>query len=389
SLRTPDNQHQAVLESIGIGTIQSHEPLPPREELLRLPNVQLKQLLRERNKAISGNKEDLVARLLQGDPIPVPLSASLIKKWFMRPVKSNTSMKLGLLNEVRLQASLHMALQREGYEVCHLEAEGLVRCKEAAVDVVACSPDLMGVVKRLSADADAAVPCVIEFKTMTTTDTEDKARIRIQNLSHRKKIIECNFGSGAFAELVWTKDYRAQVLHNAFVTGVDVCLFVVGRVGLVEDIIYIVYVNISCDILSSYKVLFTMLKPTILDAYAQAVNLETAELGNAVDMETIKFTQKLARAIMILNSQRIQNGEELLPPAHQITPELVALWNSIKGGQDVVSRILKNVKIDFAVLSPRAFTFIRSIQIMLLNAHLSLRIFSIVEKGQNQVADNR
>ena len=60
--------------------------------------------------------------------------------------------------------------------------------------------------------------------------------------------------------------------------------------------------------------------------------------------------------------------------AHDIRPYLVSLWNHFKGGQDVVSRILKNVKIDFRSLSPRAFVFIRQIMTQLLNAHLVLRI---------------
>ncbi|MGH7954858.1 MAG: SAP domain-containing protein, partial [Gloeomargaritales cyanobacterium] len=104
--------------------------MPPREELLMLPNAELKQMLRERSESVSGNKEDLVTRLLQGNPVPVQLSASLRKKWFMKPLKSNTNMKYGLLNEKRLQTSLQATFQQEGYHVCNLEEEGLVRCKD-------------------------------------------------------------------------------------------------------------------------------------------------------------------------------------------------------------------------------------------------------------------
>ena len=60
-------------------------------------------------------------------------------------------------------------------------------------------------------------------------------------------------------------------------------------------------------------------------------------------------------SVLAMNKQRKSRGRD----AHQIVPLawLVALWNSVKGGPDVVSRMLKNVKVDFLSLHPRAFFY--------------------------------
>ena len=92
--------------------------------------------------------------------------------------------------------------------------------------------------------------------------------------------------------------------------------------------------------------------------------------GHAVDENTVRFTRKLADSIIDENSRRIASHQQPLPPAHQIVPWIVSPWNHVKGGQDVVSRILKNVKVDFRGLSPRAFVLIRAIMVSLPNAHI-------------------
>jgi hypothetical protein len=64
-------------------------------------------------------------------------------------------------------------------------------------------------------------------------------------------------------------------------------------------------------------------------------------------------------------------------PAHDLRPYIVDLWNRFKGGQDVVSRQMSNVKVNFWQLSPWAFLVIRQIMTQLLNAHLALRLVKL------------
>jgi hypothetical protein len=76
--------------------------------------------------------------------------------------------------------------------------------------------------------------------------------------------------------------------------------------------------------------------------------------------------------------QQFIDSDESLLPAHDIKPYIVNFWNQVKGGQDVVSRMLKDIKIDFRSLSPRCFLLIRQILTQLLNAHLALRLLTFV-----------
>ena len=92
-------------------------------------------------------------------------------------------------------------------------------------------------------------------------------------------------------------------------------------------------------------------------------------------------------AILSKNRKQVlQEGLDRLEPAHQVVPWIVTLWNSVKGGQDVVSRMLKNVKVDFRSLHPRAFVFIRGIMTLHLNAHLVCRI---VDLDDNEIMGAR
>ena len=86
--------------------------------------------------------------------------------------------------------------------------------------------------------------------------------------------------------------------------------------------------------------------------------LHEEDLGYAVNRHTINYTRKVVMAIKKENDRRKRRKESLLRPAHQLVPWTVALWNIVKRGQDVVSQMLKNVKIDFCSLHPRSFIFI-------------------------------
>ena len=56
------------------------------------------------------------------------------------------------------------------------------------------------------------------------------------------------------------------------------------------------------------------------------------------------------------------------------------------GGEDVFGRMLKNVKINFRSLSPRAFVFIRVILTLLLNSYLVFRIVSFSTRDKISTA---
>jgi hypothetical protein len=88
-------------------------------------------------------------------------------------------------------------------------------------------------------------------------------------------------------------------------------------------------------------------------------------VGHCKDEATFLLTLKLWRAF---NNLVIQRGRPL-PPGKHILPTLVALWNRIKGGIDVYSRLMKNCKSVHHKLSPGAAIWLRVLMTMVYNGH--------------------
>jgi hypothetical protein len=74
-----------------------------------------------------------------------------------------------------------------------------------------------------------------------------------------------------------------------------------------------------------------------------------------------------------------------LPNGRYILPTLAAFWNRIKGGIDVFSRHLKNVKANHSSLSPYAASWIRLIMAMVYNSHQMYQIM----QSYNYLMDKR
>ena len=96
------------------------------------------------------------------------------------------------------------------------------------------------------------------------------------------------------------------------------------------------------------------------------------DLHHAIDGHTMQLWKRMAGELKVFLANNSQ-----VNPAHDLRPYIVDLWNRFKGGQDVVSRQMSNVKVNFRQLSPRAFLVIRQIMTQLLNAHLALRLVKL------------
>ena len=73
-------------------------------------------------------------------------------------------------------------------------------------------------------------------------------------------------------------------------------------------------------------------------------------------------------------SQHIEASGKPLPPSKAILPAAVDAWNKFKGGVDIVSRILANVKDCHSRIGLHGRLNLRFFQTLLMNAHLSLRL---------------
>jgi hypothetical protein len=215
--------------------------------------------------------------------------------------------------------------------------------------------------------------CVLEFKTATTASTKAQACERlaaaqaVQQHPHRL-VFRTEFGSSLFRMLVWTPSYRAQLLHHATTTGMSFCLFVVASLS---TIVYAVFVHFPEEICQKYE---QFLRREIYPALQEFQHSPTSalssssEFGHAVDIDTVLIWQNMANGF-------VRDGPR--PPASDVVPFCVSKWNHCKGGQDVSSRILKNVKVDFRKLSPRGFIWIRFLMTAMMNAHMLVRLLEM------------
>jgi hypothetical protein len=136
-------------------------------------------------------------------------------------------------------------------------------------------------------------------------------------------------------------------------------------------IIYCVIVLFS----NEKKTLYYKAMESMYEKHLSWWKLPVSEIAKVVNMKYIndQNTLQLWKNMGDGMRQFLQNNKNVLP-AHDVKPYIVSLWNVLKGGQDVVSSQLKDIKIDFSSLSPRPFIIIRQITTMLLNAHLVARL---------------
>ena len=85
----------------------------------------------------------------------------------------------------------------------------------------------------------------------------------------------------------------------------------------------------------------------------------------AVNKHGVETNLHLCSAMNKIIAQR----QRPLPLGRFLLPSLVALWNRIKGGIDVFSRNLKNVKSQHQSMNPYAASWIRLLMAMVYNAH--------------------
>ena len=189
------------------------------------------------------------------------------------------------------------------------------------------------------------------------------------------------FGEPLFNKLIWTPAYRGQVLHHAAVYQTRIIMFVVGTQS---KIVYIVLACFKQEDIQKYYDIMNIMKVNHLDWFHDDIKNypKDLEFKHAVDNHTVQLWRKLGEALRDLFDE---NGD--LRPAHEIKPYIVVLWNLLKGGQDVMSRMLTDVKIDFKNLSPRCYVFMRQIKTQLLNIHHILHLITLFE-SYNQNLDS-
>lgn len=321
-------------EMIGILPTDAYEQELSDDEISAMNVAQLKACLRHRGIPPSGQKSDLIALVRSSPPRRRDAKQEIFSKWFMKPLKRSTAMVIGSLNESKIISALPNFFDENecSWSIGAIVETGLI-CRADRPDV-ADSPDGIVRLVQTTAESTAHIIAALEMKTVAVSRTLQSAYARIDGIAKGHRILEVDFGSVQFRNLVWTPDYRGQVLQHAVGNSVNTVVFAVAsRV----EILYVVLVRFSPEILQLHLRVTGHLCRLHLSWYREPEGGEIEfpsnfNFGHAVDKHTVLLWRNISTALSADSERRSQDPNKIpRKPAHDLVPELVAIWNKHKG----------------------------------------------------------
>jgi hypothetical protein len=368
------------LKYVPIGVASNEQECPAEriyteDELKLCTNAALKEICRAKGLRLGGNKNELVGRILSdGLGADAALSATvqnvLMKCWFMSPTKSE-SMKLGSINEDNILKAFPRFIDKHCHSI-HIEQTkeyGLLHLKGSPE--AAFSPDCIASVLSTTRGRFIAV---CEFKTLTKTHTTEAAdRILLQRFGFQS--VDVVQDAATFKLTIPKGSYRGQVLHDMCCAGVDDIFYISASLS---SIIRVVHLRCNQEFRLQYVSQLAVLREQHMRWIYNNEGLPpftNDELGYCKDSDTLATTLALWKATNRLVSQR----QRPLPPGRHILPFIIALWNKIKGGIDVFSRMLKNCKSCHHSLNPGAALWSRLLMTLVYNGYQSWTLLKVLQ----------
>lgn len=330
---------------------------------------------------------------LQDDtPNDVQLRQTLLDTWFMAPrVKTFESMDKGTLNEANIVKWLPSFLeQNSDYSALAIKEYGLMANKEKPW--MATSVDSMIVLEGI--ETSSIVVCG-EWKTRVTPTTRDKIKaIALEhgkmNCVHVKSSAE-DSGVPLFHTLVPQRDYRQQLLHHVAVTRSNGALYVEATEIGIE---YVVLVQFDDDVLDAYESsAVTEMAKWMTPFHGLELNstlegdvisfCDSLELKWATDIDT--FTQVVA--LWVTAREIVTSSGVPFPHTRRLIPAMIDMWNQTKGGVDVFSKLLSNIKPVHKKLNYHGLIHTRSILSLLTNAHLLSRAAQVWHESATPITE--
>ena len=217
-----------------------------------------------------------------------------------------------------------------------------------------------------------------EIKTATSVASRQNLLRRVNQYGPYQS---CFVSSTAeFKLLVPDSAHRVQCLHHMATIGITTCFLVYEVPGSIQQVI-----ALMCNAI--HKLRYVSALQQFAMEHMGWVSQGTTErniynlvgylpdlddYGYAVDKQTIATNLQLWDKA----SRMIQRHGAPLPTAKAIVPSMVAFWNTVKGGVDVYSRFLKNIKVSNARLSPTEYINLRMVNTLILNAFHCTQLLS-------------
>ena len=231
------------------------------------------------------------------------------------------------------------------FKVRHVRSTGLIESGRSGM--LADSPD--GVMACADED-DFTDVYAIEIKTMNSVRTIETASVLrdkygpvlfLQNVGSKMQ------SSQLFREMIFSPQYRAQVLLHSATLGINNVVFVVGTGGsMVEGgILYACIIKFSQLLRHEYTYILDCLRAsafTWIGKESENVPKEYDDMlksSHASDIYSFISYYSLRKAC---RSEVMKRGKPIPPRGMKwLTPAV--FWNNMKGGVDVVSRYLKTL----------------------------------------------
>ncbi|KAE9360930.1 hypothetical protein PF008_g1533 [Phytophthora fragariae] len=218
--------------------------------------------------------------------------------------------------------------------------------------------------------ADDSTPLWSITRTTPRTVLTEKALAVSCGVFTTVDLVTMGFG-GRLNILIPDPSHRLQILHCVVCGGIsDGFLVYASSTSFIRVVHVVVGSDVSRIYYAALKAIMTEHLMWIYSDNGVMPRFGGGPRSHCVDMVTLEPTLALWGVLVTLTKVR----QQPLPPAKHIIPTLIASWNRVKGGIDVYSRYLKNVKSKHFRLSPTATIWLRMLMSLVYNAHQSYLI---------------
>jgi len=308
-----------------------------------------------------GGGEDTVAGEQQEPPqvntnvsdISRKIMQTLLVNSFMKPLTSEARehCKMGHKLELPIGKSwmddFNNKKKLEGYKILSLHKVGLVAKKGSpwakdSIDFVACIENKM----------DPALPCLelwgVEIKSRVKNATITREREHMRKLRRKKYEM---IGSDKVAMFVEQSSERHQILHHAYVWGLEKVAIVIGDKG--GRVISGTIVDYNENVLQAYGKVVDKIKDLALDwAYTDEPIIPEEVIEISERVPTINGKEALYGALKLWRALFRDTSILPYPTLKRIIPSTHAQWNATMGGGDALTKLVD----DCFLRPPRSYT---------------------------------
>ena len=341
-----------------------------QESLYILPRAQLVLLCKQRHLPYSGNKAELVKRLLSHEVMSVEAGdvyKDLFKCWFLEPIRSE-SMKIGCQNEPnifrRIPEVFHvyqtewLAVSTRDFSILihELLEPGLLCLKP--FPYVGTTPDGLALITRVGIESTMHVMC-IEMKTVTT-ETTIMADVNLASVYGTFCYVDILNDELLFKKVIPKTAHRVQCVHHIVSTNTQYCLYVVADSGAC-GIIRMVLIHVPSGFKQVYISIFNKFAHQFMswvhgNPRTPLPEFTADQLGYLQSRDVLELHVALWTALMV----HVQHHGPIAN-VHAIVPSIVSLWNLVKNGGDLYSSLLNHIKPDHKKINPRAKIWLRGL----------------------------